>query len=105
MHFILEFQTDYCVTIVNKEKKAWRGYLNTTKREAKEKTRYMRNSYKKEDGWKVSVQKRTALKVNEWGKEWVSEFYYEPDEWKDKPISNPSTDFIRRGVRFVPFGL
>lgn len=105
MYFNLKIQTIYRTVMVNKERKAWECCFDTTKRKAERKARQMREYYTKNNGWEVSVQKRTLLKVNDWKKEWSSRFYYAPDGWKDKPISNPSTDFIRRHTEFIPFGL
>lgn len=104
MHFEFEFYTTYLPVMVNEEKKQWECCFNTTRRKAKEKARNMRSIYKKENGWKVLVQKRTFLKVNGWEKEWVDKFYDRPYEWCGV-IHNPSTDFIRRDIEFVPFGL
>lgn len=100
MYFNLKIQTIYRAVMANEERKAWKCCFDTTKRKAERKARQMREYYTKNNGWKVSVQKRTLLQVNSWKKEWVSKFYYKPDEWKEKPIFNPSTDFIQRRMRF-----
>lgn len=105
MYFNLKIQTIYRTVMVNEERKAWECCFDTSKRKAKRKACQMREYYTKENGWEVSVQKRTLLKVNNWEKEWASEFYYAPNEWEDKWISNPSIDFIRRHMKFIPFGL
>lgn len=104
MHFRFEFHISYLPVMVNEEKKLWKCCFETTKRKAEEKARDMRSIYKKEDGWKVPVQKRTFLKVNGWEKEWVDKFYDKPCEWY-WALHNPSTDFIRRNIEFIQFGL
>lgn len=111
----IEFRllTVYLPVMVNKERKEWWCCFETAdKRAAEEKAKDSRLFYKKENGWEVSVQKKTTLTLNNWKKEWATEFFDMPEEWKPKSVMNPSIGvesefqafgrFCQRHMKFEP---